>query len=127
MNDMKFCEAMDKLKAGSRVTRNPWREGVYFKMVDADVKSYQPKLSPFVYNEDIMVSDGWLVEGQPEAMTFCEAVPFLQQGLHAKLNTWDETYIFLDRQSKSLVVHTMDTFPFLPDFESFLSTDWIEL
>jgi len=123
---MKFCEAMDKLKEGGRVTRNAWKGSVYFKISDNEVKSYQPKLMPYIYNDDIMVSDGWMIEGDDNEYTFCEIIPFLQQGAKAHLKEWDETYIYLDRQLKQLVVHSMDHLPFIPDFESFAATDWME-
>jgi len=124
---MKFCEAMDKLKEGSKITRHPWREGVYFLLKDGDVKSFQPKLSPYIYNEDIMVSDGWFVEGQQEEYEFCRIIPFLQQGLKARLKEWENTYIYFERQSGSLAVHSMDVLPYVPDFASFVAEDWIEV
>lgn len=124
---MKFCEAMDKLKAGSKVTRDLWREGVYFMLVGEDVKSFQPKLAPYLFNEDIMISDGWLVPGSPDEYKFCDIIPFLQQGSQAKLKDWKEMFIYFDRDAKMLVVKSMEIFPFIPDFESFLAQDWIEL
>ncbi len=124
---MKFSEAMDKLKSGSKVTRHPWKDGVYFMMVNGEVKSFQPKLSPYIYNEDIMVSEGWIIEGKEDEYKFSEIIPFLLQHKKARLKEWKETFIFFDSQTKSLVVHSMDTFPFLPDFESFITQDWIEL
>lgn len=124
---MKFCEAMEKLKSGSKVTRHPWREGVYFLMEGNDVKSFQPKLSSYVYNEDIMVSDGWLVDDHEEEYKFCDIIGYLQQGSRARLKEWKETYIYFDTSMKLLAVHTMDAFPFIPDFESFVAQDWIEL
>ncbi len=124
---MKFSEAMEKLKSGSKVTRHPWRDGVYFMMVNGEVKSFQPKLSPYIYNEDIMISDGWLIEGEDKEYKFSEIIPLLLQHKKARLKDWKETFIFFDSQTKSLVVHSMDTFPFLPDFESFIAQDWIEL
>lgn len=124
---MKFCEAMEKLKNGAKVTRQPWKEGVYFLIQGDDVKSFQPKLAPYIYNEDIMVSDGWLVDGQSDEYKFCDIIPFLQQGTKAKLKDWNETFIYLDRGTKGLVVHSMDAFPFIPDFDSFVAQDWIEI
>lgn len=124
---MKFCEAMDKLKDGAKVTRHPWKEGVYFMMVEKDVKSFQPKLAPYIYNEDIMVSDGWILEGKENEYKFCDIIPFLQQGVKAKLKDWKEMFIYLDQGSKAMVVHSMDAFPFVPDFESFVAQDWMVL
>lgn len=124
---MKFSEAMEKLKSGSKVTRQPWAQGVYFLMQGDEVKSFQPKLSPYIYNEDIMVSDGWLIDENPDKYKFCDIIPFLQKGSKAKLKAWNEMFIYLDASTKSLVVHSMDAFPFLPDFESFVAQDWIEI
>ena len=124
---MKFCEAMELLKAGKRVTRQPWKDGLYFMMDGKDVKSYQPKLSDYVYNEDIMVSDGWLVDGHEEPKRFCDIIPYLIEGLTAKMSDWKVSFIYLDKSTKSLVIHSMDAFPFIPDFASFVAEDWIEL
>lgn len=124
---MKFCEAMDKLKGGAKVTRQPWKEGVYFMMIDKDVKSFQPKLAPYIYNEDIMVSDGWLIDAKEDEHRFCDIIPYLQQGAKAKLKDWKEMYIYFDRISKCLVVQSMDAFPFIPDFDSFVAQDWMEI
>lgn len=124
---MKFCEAMDLLKSGEKVTREPWKEGVYFKMDGEYVKSFQPRLIPYIYNEDIMVSDGWLVDDKPEEYKFCDIISMLQQGSKAKLKDWREMFIYLDYATKALVCHSMDAFPFTPQFADFVAQDWIEL
>lgn len=124
---MKFSEAMEKLKSGAKVTRHPWSEGVYFKMDGNDVKSFQPKLLPYIYNEDIMVSDGWLIEGKVEEMNFCDIIPYLQKGGKAKMRDWKEMFIYLDQSIKSLVVNSMDVFPFTPQFDDFVAQDWVEI
>ncbi len=124
---MKFCEAMNKLKAGSKVTRQPWKGGVYFILEEGDVKSMQPKLVPFIYSEDIMVSEGWVVVGKDEEYNFCEIVPFIQKGEKVKPKEWVQSYIFLDTTTKMLVLHSMEVQPSIPDFGSFTADDWIEL
>tara|TARA_R110000868_G_scaffold90899_3_gene251957 strand:+ start:3897 stop:4271 length:375 start_codon:yes stop_codon:yes gene_type:complete len=124
---MKFCEAMDRLKEGAKVTRQPWAEGVYFLMDGSDVKSYQPKLAHFVYNEDIMVSDGWLVDGVEGSFKFCDIISYLQQGARARLSEWKEAFIYLDSTDKVLVINSMEIFPFTPQFSDFVAQDWIEL
>jgi hypothetical protein len=124
---MKFCEAMDKLKNGSKVTRKPWGEGLYFLMQGEDVKSFQPKLSSYHYNEDIMVSDGWLVDDCKEEMKFCDIIPYIRKGSKAKMKQWKESFIYFDNSTKGLVIHSMECFPFTPDFDSFLAEDWITI
>ncbi len=124
---MKFCEAMDKLKSGAKVTRDPWKQGVYFLMDGNDVKSFQPKLAPYIYNEDIMVSDGWLIDGKEGEFKFCDIIPYLQKGYKAKLKNWKAMFIYLDQSIKGLVVNSMDIFPFTPQFDDFLAQDWVEI
>ena len=129
---MKFCEAMDLLKEGAKVTRQPWKGSMYFVMKGDDVKCFQPKLVNFLYSEDIMISGGWYIEGQDQVrnemtMTFCEIIPFLQKGCKAWLCDWKDSYIYLDNSTKSLVLYRMEMFPFIPDFESFVAHDWIEV
>lgn len=118
---------MEKLKGGAKVTRDPWKQGVYFLMDGNDVKSFQPKLVPYIYNEDIMVSDGWIVDDHEDEFKFCDIIPFLQKGYNARLKEWKEMFIYLDQATKSLVVNSMDIFPFTPQFDDFVAQDWIEI
>ena len=127
---MKFSEAMDLLKSGLKVTRNSWKENVYFKIVGTVVKSFQPKLSPYLFNEDIMISDGWLLADNwinSKEYKFCDIILFLQEGSQAKLRDWDDIFIYLDKDTGMLVLYSMEVFPFIPDFQSFVAEDWIEL
>lgn len=123
---MNFCEAMDLLKAGKRMTRSVWKGSMYFLLQGEAVLSYQPRLLEFVYNENIMISDGWFIEGGTQPLTFCELIPFLKEGKRAQLEEWTDSYIFLDKGTGKLVLHMMESFPFVPAFESFTATDWIE-
>ncbi len=124
---MKFNEAMQLLEKGSKVTRQSWTGSIYFMMEDKDVKSYQPKLQPYAYNEDIMISDGWIVEDMKGEFKFYNIIQYLMQGSKARLKDWKESYIYLDSSTKSLVMHSMDIFPFVPDFAAFLAQDWVEI
>lgn len=123
---MKFCEAMDLLKNGAKVTRSVWKGSLYFLMQGNDVVSYQPRFLDYTYDEDIMVSDGWLIEGSEQEYTFCEIIPFLNDGKKARMKDWKDSFIFYDASSAKLVLHMMDSFPFVPGFDSFVATDWIQ-
>ena len=124
---MKFNEAMEQLQQGNKVTRQPWAGSVYFLLDGNDVKSYQPKLQPYAYNEDIMISDNWIVEGIEGEHKFYDIINYLQQGFSASMKDWKESYVYFDESAKGLVIHSMDIFPFVPDFSSFVSQDWILL
>lgn len=124
---MKFCEAMDVLKNGGKVTRSVWQGSLYFLMVGNEVLSYQPKLLDYTYDESIMVSDEWMIEGDDNEYNFCEIIPFLQAGKRAYMRDWNSGwYIYLDSQTNRLVLYMMDSFPFVPGFDSFVATDWVQ-
>lgn len=125
---MKFSEAMELLKSGSKVTRQPWIDKIYFLMKDSKIKSYQPVLAAYQYNEDIMISDGWvIIDGAREEFTFCEIIPLIQKGAKAKLKDWKNMFIYYDSSIKGLVLYSMEIQPFIPDFESFIAQDWLEI
>ena len=124
---MKFCEAVQSLKAGKKITRSSWKGSIQFLMVNDDIKSYQPRLTDFVYNEMIMVSTGWIVEGEDQQRDFCDIIPLLIQGKKVKFHEWDEEYIYLDKDTKHIVFYSMEIFPFVPAFEAFVAEDWIEI
>lgn len=124
---MKFCEAMDLLKSGKRVTRDDWKDGLYFAMEGGKVNSYQPVAGHYQYNEDIMISDGWMIDDDMREFSFYEILPFLQNGSKAKMKDWKEAFIYLEPSEKVLVIKSMDIFPFTPQFNDFVAQDWIEL
>lgn len=123
---MNFSEAMEALQQGAKVTRKPW-SGIYFVMDGEHVRSYQQKLGVWNYDEDVMISDGWIVDGVEGEHKFSDIITYLQQGKRVWLKGWNEAYIQYDRQAQYLVSSFMDNFPYTPDFESFTATDWVTL
>ena len=123
---MKFCEAMDLLKAGKRMTRTVWKGSMYFLQQGEGVTSYQPRFMDYTYDEDIMLSTGWHIDGDENEYNFCEIVPFLTNGAKARMTDWKDAFIYLDKTTGKLTLHMMEGFPFMPGFDSFTATDWIE-
>lgn len=126
---MQFNEAMEALQKGIGVTRKQWVGSIYFKIDHSgNVLSFQPKVIPYTYSENIMISDGWVVEGLEGEHRFYDIISYLLQGKKAHLTDWPTTsYIQYDRTQKYLFYSSMDVFPYSPDFESFTATDWIVL
>ncbi len=122
---MEFCKAIERLKSGSKITRRAWADGVYFILEDNAINSYQPTIKAYHYNEDIMISDGWLVDNKTDEMKFCDIIPFLLKGSKVKLKDWENMYVYYDDVAKGLVVFSMQKFPFHIDFNSFAAEDWI--
>lgn len=124
---MQFSEAMKFLKGGARVTRQEWIGTVYFVLEENNVNSYQPILNVYNYTDDIMISDGWLVEGQEGEFHFYDIIPFLSAGGKAKLKDWKESFIYLDKTTSNIISHSMDVRPYVPNFQAFISQDWVVL
>lgn len=124
---MKFSEAVQKLKEGIKVTRAPWKDSMYFMLDGDDVRSFQPRLVAYPYDEDIMISDGWLVDGGKEQMKFCDIIDSLVRGSKARREDWQDMYIYYDNSIKGIALKSMESLPFTPDFESFVAQDWIEV
>ncbi len=124
---MKFSEAVEKLKSGSKITRIAWNNEVYFQMRGNQLKAFQPSVSNYFYGGYIMISDGWILDDSPEEYKFYDIIPMLVNGSTAKLKDWSDMYITLDRSTKMLVVHSIEEFPFSPQFIAFLAEDWIEI
>jgi hypothetical protein len=128
---MKFDDAIKELMNGASITRKPWHGQIYFKFDTANGKQgihcYQPKLIHYVYNEDIMASDGWIVEGvDDKEWMFYDIIQFLKDGRKARLHDWSkETYIYYDPSAQLLVYYSMDIFPYTPGFDSFMAQDWM--
>lgn len=124
---MNFTDAMELLASGKKVTRNDWRDGLYFVMEDGHVLSFQPVVEHYLYTEDIMVSDGWITEGVTEARKFSEIIPDIKNGSRAWMSDWQpDFYISLDK-TDGLVIHKMSKFDYHPSFDDFNADDWIEV
>jgi hypothetical protein len=124
---MNFSDAMEKLKSGSKITRHEWKSLLYFMMQDDVIKSFQSRISTYVYCEDIMTSSGWLIDSDEKEYSFCDIIGPLQSGSNARLKEWKEAYIYFDHSVKEIVIHNMEYYPFVPAFDSFVKEDWIEL
>ena len=128
---MKFDDAVKEMVNGAKITRKPWYGQIYFKFETVDGKegihTYQPKLAHYTYNEDIMASDGWIVEGvEDKEWMFYDIIQFLQSGKKARLNTWNkECYIQYDPASQGLIYFSMEILPYTPGFDSFVAQDWM--
>ena len=120
---MIFSEAMEQLKAGKKVARHIHGQNSYFIMDGDIVRFCKPRLQHFTYDESIMVSDGWLIQEMTGEHCFYDVIPFLQQGFKAKMASWDNSCIYLDGQS--LVLSTVECFPYMPSFNDFIAEDWV--
>ncbi|HHT9109568.1 MAG TPA: hypothetical protein ACFYDZ_00245 [Candidatus Brocadiaceae bacterium] len=125
---MNFNEAVLRLKAGEKITREPWANELYFQMKEGRVVCYQPMLDHYPYTDDIMVSEGWIVEDKMDfPMPFSEIIPMLLEGKKARMFDWEFSYIYLDKETRGLLLHRMTELPFAPSFNDFTAEDWQEI
>lgn len=122
---MNFQDAMSALKAGSKVTRSVYHGELYFKVDGDAVRCFQPSLSHFHYDADIMLSTGWEIDNNGESYSFPEVISFLQAGSSARLKAWEDSYIYLDVVEQIIVLSAMNAFPFKPSLADFIAPDWM--
>jgi hypothetical protein len=121
---MKFNEAMEHLQWGHKVSRSSWA-GMYLIMNDKQIEAYSPRINHYIYNEEIMLSDGWLVEGMDGERKFYDIIDYIAQGATIRLKGWGEKFVFYDKIEHSLVIHSMELNYYKPDFEDFAAKDWM--
>lgn len=123
---MNFKDAILQLENGFKVTREQWVGSIYFILESENVKSYQPRVDRFGYDENIMISNNWFVDGLEGEFMFYDIIQYLLDGKKARQRDWpEEKYIFYGATDKALLLHSNVEFPYLPDFESFNATDWV--
>ncbi len=123
---MKFKEAMDELKLGSKVTRLAWIGKMYFKMTDGKVVCHQSSCTWYTFDQDIMTSDGWEVLGKPEEQfSFSEIIPYLMNSYEAKMSDWKDCCIYFDSHEKMLILKSMQELPYTPLLQDFVADDWM--
>jgi len=129
---MNFSEAMQRLKEGAKVSRPHWNAPRFFKLVDGEPKCFEGSVTFYPYDESIFLSDGWVVDGIQidgcdVVMPFSDIIPHLQKGAKARMEHWENSYIYADTQTKSILLNTISQVPFREDFESLMANDWIEI
>jgi hypothetical protein len=91
------------------------------------VNAYHYILTNYNYSCETIVSEDWNVEGMPDEMSFSEMIPYLMKGHVARRRQWVSSYIFMDTHIKTIVFKSLEETSFVPEFESFIANDWIEL
>lgn len=125
---MNFSDAMKELKKGNKVRRGSWEKTLYLKTFEAQGKQYVTafSLSTNIFNFDasIILSDDWKIDNSEELHSFDKVVDALQIGKTAKLSTWDDQYIMLDKEMNQIVFCHYEAHPFAPTFDCFRALDW---
>lgn len=123
---MNFSDAIKMLKEGYKITRDCWiKDDMYFQMIEEDIFCYKPRLEYFLYDEKIMISEGWVVFDSEEERSFVDTIPYLQKGYNVKLKEWESTHIYLDPDEKVLIRSSMDQILYSPLFSDFIAKDWV--
>lgn len=122
---MNFRDAINELKIGKKIARKSWSEDLYFSIENGTVMTHQPRIYPYLYDDSIMISTDWLIDGMKGEYSFCEIIPFLITGSKARLKESTENYIYYDQTDKMLIIRMMEVFPHRPEFDDFLANDWV--
>lgn len=129
---MNFKDALAALKKGKKIARCTWK-GHQYLVIDLDgagkehVVSYTRRASIFAYDSDTLLTDNWeLSNDRSKSMTWDEVVEALIQGGRVRQHDWPiDAYILYDKAQKGIVHYGMEIGPYTPNFESFMSNDWM--
>lgn len=123
---MNFSEAINNLKCGLKVTRAPWEGAIYFALENSVVLTYQSSTSYYGFDESIMISEGWVVDGcEEQEHDFPSAINLLMSGSKARLKEWKDCYIYFSSKENMLMLRSMTAFPYTPIVLDFLASDWM--
>ncbi len=131
---MDFQEAIEEMKNGKKISRSKWGNEIFFKLDGFAIKSYRESICEFVYSEDIMISEGWVIsEDNKDTVefnymneySFYEIISFLKEGYLAKPKEWNDAFIFFHPEDKMLVKNSMHEYVFVPLFGDFVAQDWV--
>lgn len=127
---MKFSEALIELREGQKITRSDWlRNDIFFqtsgKKDGHKINCFYVASTLFRYDNDILLSDDWKIEGQKGLHTFDKAVDALEQMKKISLSSWDEKYVEKDPNSREIIVKYVDICNFTPCFKDFIAEDWM--
>lgn len=124
---MDFKSAVEAMKNGKKVTRQQWAGSIYFIVKNNHVYSFQPVTEAFRYTEDIMLSEGWLTNGEDTVLSFVDLIPYLMKGFKAWRKDWVQKYIIYSSNDRMLVQKGMQEISYNPSFDAFLANDWKEV
>lgn len=125
---MNFSDAIKELNKGCKVRRGGWEKTIYLKICDMQGKQYVTAfnltVNSFNFDASIIISEDWKIDGSQELQSFEKVVDALQLGKSAKLSSWDEQYIMLDKNTNQIVFCFYEAHPFTPTFDCFRALDW---
>lgn len=127
---MKFSEAIKALDDGKKISRNIWKNQMYFASEGGAIWAYMPVISYYAYDNSIMYSEEWLTSDTDEFdnkkdRPFYDIIDDMYRGHKAMLKTWMAgTFIYYDHADKKLVLHKMERCGFTPEFSDFMADDW---
>lgn len=125
---MKFCEAVEKLAKGSKITRQEWLGELFYSYDGVNVKSWQPQTEYYLYDANIMLSANWVdCDDASTAMTFCKMLQCLRDGKRVRMTDWDSSYLTLDLATGRMLLHSLHEAPFIPTVDDFSAGDWVEV
>jgi hypothetical protein len=122
---MTLCEAVEMLKKGLAVTRMAWMGSVFFKMHHGEMRAYHITTTRFNCPEYMIFTHNWIVNDSLPNMSFCEIIPYLEQGLRIKMAGWDMQEIYLNESHEFILIHTAEQLDYQLDFKTLKATDWV--
>lgn len=121
---MKFTDALSALKEGKKISHHGWKDMYIQKANDKELKCFIKGTSHFPWDMSIIISEDWLIENDPQLVSFDESIKALNKGKKVKLSTWKDRHIEYDKYNKEVVLKHWISHNYIPDFDDFISDQW---
>lgn len=122
---MEFSEALTELRNGKKIRRSTWNNELsYITIENGEVRGYTKATSSFGWDNNIILSDDWIVEDEEGFKSFPEAINALKQGKKVRLSNWKDQHIELDTQTNQIVLKHFIYGGYSPSFECYTANDW---
>lgn len=125
---MKFIDAVESyLNDGKKIARREWKDLSFLQKYDGVINLYKPIYTFYIYDNSILLSDGWRVKGKEGTFKFYEILDYLKSGIPVYLDEWiyPDSYIIYSPADKNIVLHKMEKSNAALDIESTFATDWV--
>lgn len=120
---MNFEKAFKDLKAGKRIRRKEWEPLQFMVMEDKKIVTYRGEYSNFYGDVNLMLDEGWYVDGEDKDLNFVEVVEALKIKQKVRNRKWNpDCFIFIDKDK--IAICKPVAYEFMPTYQCFCASDW---
>lgn len=125
---MNFTKAIECLNDGARIGRQSWTGNMFLQKKDDKIRSFMTATSNYNWSTEMFLSSDWMKVGDDTiTLPFTEAVEELKKGSKIKLPEWEDMYLVLDNNMRTVVLKHLVFHEWQPVFNDLCAEDWEEI